>query len=113
MDYIRCRCCGAKLYDGDPALCNGPVDFYSTYCMDCRDEFFESVRDTINFAYGYEDEEGMLWMYDENSTVYRDLDDFIEAEADIGSSETKAMLAAIEERALEWKLLGAYSCLKD
>ena len=38
---------------------------------------------------------------------------FIEAEADIGSSETKAMLAAIEERALEWKLLGAYSCLKD
>ena len=38
---------------------------------------------------------------------------FIEAEADIGSNETKAMLAAIEERALEWKLLGAYSCLKD
>jgi hypothetical protein len=82
MDYIRCRCCGAKLYDGDPALCKGTIDSYSTYCMDCRDEFFESVRDTIDSAYGYEDEYGMLWMYDENSTVYRDLDDFIEAEAE-------------------------------
>lgn len=34
---------------------------------------------------------------------------FIEAEADIGAETTKEMLAAIEEKALEWKLLGAYN----
>lgn len=34
---------------------------------------------------------------------------FIEAESDIGSNATKEMLAAIEENALEWKLLGAYN----
>ncbi len=82
MDYIRCRCCGEKLYDGDTALCNGPIDTYSAYCIDCRDEFLESVKDTIDSAYGYEDEDGLLWMYDENSTVYRDLDAFIEAESE-------------------------------
>ena len=37
---------------------------------------------------------------------------FIEAESDIGAKETKEMLAAIEKGALEWKLLGAYSCLE-
>ena len=34
---------------------------------------------------------------------------FIEAEADIGAETTKEMLAAIEEKALEWKILGAYN----
>ncbi len=37
---------------------------------------------------------------------------FIEADSDISSAETKEMLVAIEEKALEWKLLGAYSRLE-
>lgn len=38
---------------------------------------------------------------------------FIEADADVSSADTQEMLKAIEERALECKLLGAYSRLAD
>ncbi len=82
-NYISCCLCGSPIYDGDAAYYVGVGDAHSMYCIECRYAFLSSIRERIDDEYGFEDgNNDIVYLYDERSKAYYDLDEFIEAEAD-------------------------------
>lgn len=80
---IHCIHCGNAIYNGSSGYAFGVGGAYNTYCVNCRDEFLYSIRSWIEDQYGFEDgNNDMVYLYDERSKAYYDLDEFIEAEAD-------------------------------